>query len=56
MEQAVELLDARAAKGPVKGRRRAAKPKAAAKEAAPKKTKAASTRKASKKAKPDAAA
>lgn len=58
MEQAVELLDARAAKGPAKGRRRAAKPKAApkAKEAAPKKTKAAGTKKASKKATSDEAA
>ncbi len=60
MEQAVELLDARAAKGPAKGRRRAAKPKAAAKakEAAPKKTKAAGTKpkKASKKTSPDEAA
>jgi DNA topoisomerase-1 len=39
MEQAVELLDARAAKGPSKGRKRAAKAKApaAAKKAAPKK-------------------
>ena len=41
MEQAVELLDARAAKGPTKGRKRAAKSKAAA---APKK-KAAATKK-----------
>ena len=38
MEQAVELLDARAAKGPSKGRKRTAKAKApAAKKAAPKK-------------------
>jgi DNA topoisomerase-1 len=55
MEQAVELMDARAAKGPSKGRRRAAKPKAA-KAAAPKKAKAAPKKKASKKATPDAAA
>ena len=38
MEQAVELLDARAAKGPSKGRKRTARAKApAAKKAAPKK-------------------
>ena len=55
MEQAVELMDARVAKGPSKGRRRAAKPKAA-KAAAPKKAKAAPKKKASKKATPDAAA
>ena len=55
MEQAVELMDARVAKGPSKGRRRAAKPKAA-KAAAPKKAKAAPKNKASKKATPDAAA
>ena len=57
MEQAVELLDARAAKGPAKGsRRRAAKPKAKTSE--PKTPKAATTKKprakASKKSLPDA--
>jgi DNA topoisomerase-1 len=49
MEQAVELLDARAAKGPSKGRKRAAKAKPAAepkkKAAAPKKPRAKATKK-----------
>jgi DNA topoisomerase-1 len=48
MEQAVELLDARAAKGPSKGRKRAAKPKAEPKKkaAAPKKPRATAKKKA----------
>jgi DNA topoisomerase-1 len=49
MEQAVELLDARAAKGPSRGRKRAAKAKPAAepkkKAAAPKKPRAKATKK-----------